>query len=336
MNRLHKDLTDSVIRGLNPQSLASEYAKEFNVSSNAAARLLYSEYSYFAAEANSDCLKDLEVEEFEVVGTLDGSTCGVCQDMDGKHFPMSELRTGINAPPFHVRCRCTKCPYFDDEFSKNVKRAARDENGKSVTVDNMTYKQWKSKFVVEKSAESGIIKSITIDDFKPIYEKGTISKECIDEIYNALDKNSKYFNKVSVVNIPKKSDGTIDLLRTNVTQKVNWADVGLEINEAVFKGYTLEEINERILNSHNKGHCVMKNLKEAVWHEIGHAKIMYGETYARAEAITDMLSDYHIKGISKTALQNGDECIAECYVLKMRREEIPKQAQQIYSEYMKE
>ena len=30
-NRLHKDLTDCVIRGINPQTLAIDYAKEFKV-----------------------------------------------------------------------------------------------------------------------------------------------------------------------------------------------------------------------------------------------------------------------------------------------------------------
>lgn len=160
VNRLHKDLTDCVIRGINPQTLAAQYAKDFKASQNAAANLLLTEYSQFAAMSNKDCLNDLGVEEFEVIETLDGRTCEQCQDMDKKHFPMSELKTGINAPPFHNRCRGTTCPYFNDEFTVNIKRAVRDENGKTVYIDDMSYKEWKEKYIVEKSAESDIIKEI--------------------------------------------------------------------------------------------------------------------------------------------------------------------------------
>lgn len=150
VNRLHKDLTDCVIRGINPQTLAVQYAKDFKASENAASNLLLTEYSQFAAQSNTDCLNDLGVEEFEVIETLDGRTCEKCQSMDKKHFPMNQCKIGVNAPPFHNRCRGTKCPYFDDEFSVNLKRAARDKDGNTVYVDDMSYKEWKEKFVKEE------------------------------------------------------------------------------------------------------------------------------------------------------------------------------------------
>lgn len=177
VNRLHKDLTDCVVRGINPQTLAAEYAREFRVSENSAANLLLTEYSQFAAQSNTDCLNNLGVEEFEVIETLDGKICEKCQEMDKKHFPMSQLQVGINAPPFHNRCRGTKCPYFDDEFTVNVKRAARDKDGNTVYVDDMSYKEWKEKYVtnnVEKSAKSDIIKE---NDVKSgAFEVHTIGK----------------------------------------------------------------------------------------------------------------------------------------------------------------
>ena len=155
VNRLHRDLTDCVIRGINPQTLAADYAKEFKVSENAATNLLMTEYSQFASMSNTDCLNDLGVEEYEIVATLDDKTCGKCQNMDKKHFPLNKLKVEINAPPFHNRCRCTKCPYFDDEFTNNIKRAARDpETGKTIYIDDMSYPEWKSKFVKEKGQEA--------------------------------------------------------------------------------------------------------------------------------------------------------------------------------------
>ncbi|MDO4301555.1 MAG: minor capsid protein [Clostridia bacterium] len=178
VNRLHKDLTDCVIRGINPQTLAADYAKEFKASENAATNLLMTEYSQFASMSNTDCLNDLGVEEYEIIETLDERTCGRCQSMDKKHFPMSQLKVGINAPPFHNRCRGTKCPYFDDEFTANIKRAARDpETGETVYINDMPYKEWKEKYVtnnVAKSAENGIIKENNVKS--GAFEVHTIGK----------------------------------------------------------------------------------------------------------------------------------------------------------------
>lgn len=154
VNRLHKDLTDCVIRGINPHTLAAQYAKEFKVSENAASNLLLTEYSQFAAQSNMDCLNDLGVEEYEIIETLDGKTCETCREMDKKHFLMSQRKIGVNAPPFHPRCRGTTCPYFDDEFTTNIKRAARDKDGNTVYVNDMSYKEWKEKFVKEKGQDT--------------------------------------------------------------------------------------------------------------------------------------------------------------------------------------
>ena len=42
------------------------------------------ESAYFANLAERDAYQDLGVEGFEMLGTLDGKTCGVCGSMDGK------------------------------------------------------------------------------------------------------------------------------------------------------------------------------------------------------------------------------------------------------------
>ena len=72
----------------------------------------------------------------------------ICRDMDGKHFPMSQWEVGVTAPPFHVWCRSTTVPYFDDDFDDIGERAARGEDGKTYYVPaNMTYHQWEKGFV---------------------------------------------------------------------------------------------------------------------------------------------------------------------------------------------
>lgn len=68
------------------------------------------------------------------------------------------------APPFHVHCRSTTVPYFDDEFDAVGERAARDEEtGKTYFVPgNMTYKEWEKAFV--NGGDKSDLKAVNADD----------------------------------------------------------------------------------------------------------------------------------------------------------------------------
>ena len=99
-----------------------------------------------ASVAQKDAFNELDVEEYEIVATLDSHTSEICQELDGQHFPMKDYQAGVTAPPFHVWCRSCTVPYFDDDFSSG-ERAARDADGNTYYVpDNMTYKEWKKEY----------------------------------------------------------------------------------------------------------------------------------------------------------------------------------------------
>ena len=152
INELNTTLTQGIILGKDPQKIINEMSKRLNVSKTNAGRLVMTESAAFASRAQEDCFKELGVEEYEIVATLDSHTSEICQDMDGKVFKMSERQIGINAPPFHVYCRSTTVPHFDDwqELGIDLERAARDENGGTYYVpDEMTYKEW------EKNIKTG-------------------------------------------------------------------------------------------------------------------------------------------------------------------------------------
>lgn len=141
-----------------------------------ASRLIMTEQAAFHARSQEDAFKELDIEEFEVVATLDSHTSEICREMDGKHFPMSEYKIGITAPPFHVYCRSVTAPYFNDEWSIG-KRAARDESGKTYYIpSDMTYPEWKKRFV------DGEIKK----DLKPVNPANTV------------DRVAKNFNSVKL------------------------------------------------------------------------------------------------------------------------------------------
>lgn len=89
------------------------------------------EEAFLSSTAQKDAFNELDVEQFEVVATLDSHTSDTCQEMDGKHFPMSQYEINVTAPPFHAWCRSTTCPFFDDEFDVV---GARDEDGNTYYV----------------------------------------------------------------------------------------------------------------------------------------------------------------------------------------------------------
>ena len=154
VRELHTELTQCLIRGENPDEAAKRLAEKMGTKLTSARTLVYTESAAISASAQKDCFSELQIEEFEIVETLDSHTCGICGEMDGRHFPMKDFQIGITAPPFHPRCRGCTCPYFDDEFT-NGKRIARGEDGKQYYVpENMTYTEWKQSFVDEEPSDA--------------------------------------------------------------------------------------------------------------------------------------------------------------------------------------
>ncbi len=148
VNELNQTLTQNIMLGKDPQKAIDAIAKKMNTSKNNAGKLVMTEEAFFSSAAQKDCFAELDVEQFEIVATLDSRTSEICQEMDGKHFEMSKWEVGVNAPPFHPWCRSTTVPYFDDEFDLVGERAAGGEDGKTYHVPaTMTYPEWKKSFV---------------------------------------------------------------------------------------------------------------------------------------------------------------------------------------------
>jgi len=174
VGELNQILTQNIILGESPQKVIDKLSKRMDVSKRAAGRLVMTEQAFFSAASQREAFKELDVEEFEIVATLDSHTSNICRKMDGKHFPMSKWEVGVNAPPFHVYCRSTTVPYFDDEEELGIvgERAARNEDGEVYYVPgNMTYKEWEQAFV--KGGAKDDMEQLSINDFlEKSVEKG--------------------------------------------------------------------------------------------------------------------------------------------------------------------
>lgn len=62
-------------------------------------------------KSRNEMLKD-GISEYEYIAN--SKCCDVCRALNGKHFPISELKIGVNAPPMHEGCRCAITPYEDE------------------------------------------------------------------------------------------------------------------------------------------------------------------------------------------------------------------------------
>lgn len=159
INTLHTEMTQAFIRGDSLEKLADKIAEKMKVSKANASRLVYTESAAYSSKARLKSFQDLGIEKYEIVATLDNRTSEICQEMDGKVFDLKDYEIGVTANPFHVRCRTTTAPYFEDDSGE---RAARNgETGETEYVpEDMKYKDWKEKYVkndLRKIDKKGII-----------------------------------------------------------------------------------------------------------------------------------------------------------------------------------
>ena len=219
ISEVHGELTQNIMLGADPQKAIDSLAKKMKTSRYNAGRLVMTEEAYFSSAAQKDCFEELGVEQFEIVATLDSHTSDICRSLDGKHFPMKDYQPGVTAPPFHVFCRSTTVPYFDEDFGDIGERAARDEEtGKTYYIpDDMNYQDWKETFV-----DGG-------------------DKSGFDVVDDGSTLHYKHHKEPEPTPPPKKEY----LTKKKLQAKIAEADVQLEDLEIQFKavsgGWTYEE-----------------------------------------------------------------------------------------------
>ena len=145
LSSMEIELTQGLIRGDPQNRIARKLAERMGVSRSNAARLVATESAFFASKGELDNMKDLGVENYQFLATLDRRTSDVCRSMDMKIFPLKDFQPGVTAPPLHCWCRSCTVPYMGE--NAEGLRAARDEKGKTVTIPDMSYADWKAIYV---------------------------------------------------------------------------------------------------------------------------------------------------------------------------------------------
>ena len=81
--------------------------------------------------AQIDSYKEHGWKEFEFLA-YGSRSCEVCQQLNGKHFPITAFLPAENAPPMHPNCRCRTAPYEDeDEYQRWLDSFDTETSGRS-------------------------------------------------------------------------------------------------------------------------------------------------------------------------------------------------------------
>lgn len=284
---LQTHLTQSVITGQAPDRVIKSISEEFRVSRNKAGKLVMTESAAFASASQRDAFNTLDVERFEIVATLDNHTSEICQELDGHVFTMKDFEVGVTAPPFHVWCRTTTVPHFEDDYGE---RAARGADGKTYYVpSNMKYPDWKKTFVDKTKGKDGL-KELDKNGkikIKPFVPAQTIA-EAQEHVKNEYGINADYSKyNLDVANAINEelgkfnnTFGNIDTLKGIGTfpkgYSTRWAGAYCPSQQSLWlrnvsNKNSLEKLSTVAKQQFDIGHWSTPSEMHTIRHEIGHA-----------------------------------------------------------------
>lgn len=333
INNLDQELSRMVLTGASPRKAVKRIKKAMDSSLYAAKRLIYTEQAYFTSVAQKDAYGELDVEEYEFVGTLDNLMCEECAKLDGKHYPIEEMVVGVNAPPMHPFCRCTTCPYFNDEFMIG-KRASRDEEGNTVyeVPANMTYQDWKEKFVAN-SSKNDIVKEIEIP-IRLLSAKG-MNIEILDAIENGINRTlDEYHIKLNEIQI---KDCSFDYPNTPymcIYDEVNGKHI---TNFIINSGFDFTGFEDVVKAGYETGYFAGKTIEDHIFHEMVH--VMTGQDIEGSDDFNIFFLAFErefIEGVSGYSdfKRDGFETIAEAAVRIRNNEDVPDKAKELVEKYI--
>jgi SPP1 gp7 family putative phage head morphogenesis protein len=146
---LNRIVSSGAIQGTSNGQMAAALKKAMDMSAYQARRLIRTENSQVSSKANLLAYRENGTQRFQFRAVLDYKTSEICRSMDGKIFPVSEGKVGVNMPPMHPFCRSKTIPYIpNDELDSDNTRAARNGKGETYKVPaDMTYREWYGKYV---------------------------------------------------------------------------------------------------------------------------------------------------------------------------------------------
>lgn len=152
-NNLQTILTQAIATGQSQDKTVRQILERYGTRGSAkqayynAQRLIRTETNYFQNQSELDAYKEMGIEKYKYLATLDLRTSEICREMDGKIFNVKDKKQGLNAPPMHPNCRSTTTPYIGKEYEPKTRIARDPQTGKNMTIRNMNYDDWYKIYV---------------------------------------------------------------------------------------------------------------------------------------------------------------------------------------------
>lgn len=181
--KMSRTLTDGLVQGQNPRTIARALVADLNFSQTRAETIARTEIIRAHAEGALQSLEELGVEEIGVMVEWDtagdGRVCPKCQELDGVVLKIEEAHGLL---PRHPQCRCAFLPANLGEPSEGQKRTkARIESAiqRSVKLDGKK-STWtgQDRTVSKKRPESLIDNNGVTNVFCPTGKGGGIDPTC--------------------------------------------------------------------------------------------------------------------------------------------------------------
>lgn len=372
-NELSSLLQTGLIQGQNPRRLATHLRKRFDVSQSNAERLMITELARVQTEAQKQSFERNGFEEYTFLAL--GTACPICRALDGKHFKVSKMMSGTNAPPVHPRCRCSVAAYEDSEDYENwldflSKGGSTEEWNKlkrksSLKEDDDYQKRIKQRRAAYRNRTQSRSVSSNISDFSSMgreelldYAKknlktdiGDLKGANIEFARDAIRVLSEFEQKLGGNTIPGlniKFGGLSKNVFAKYDDKTNTLMLKKTGSKEIFEK-TQKEANIRFRHKWNtdRDYYSTETYSGTIWHELGHAvDIHTGQQLSRRLSSTAELDELSVKVSGYAGTTGGvrvskrSEAWAENFAAYMDRGankgKVPKEISDMIENYFKE
>ena len=185
-NNISSLLQTGLIQGRNPNVLARDLRRRFNVKISDAERLMRTEMARVQIDAQMKSYAANGIDEFEYIACGGSDVCDICKKLDGKVFKVSKMMISENAPPMHPNCHCSTGVHIDNK---------EYEDWLNYIESGGTTKEWNSLTKENKHAINSYVSSSSYfinDILRNGYKLDDEQKEIVKNLDDALNKMQPY------------------------------------------------------------------------------------------------------------------------------------------------
>ena len=185
-NNISSLLQTGLIQGRNPNVLARDLRRRFNVKISDAERLMRTEMARVQIDAQMKSYAANSIDEFEYIACGGSDVCDICKKLDGKVFKVSKMMISENAPPMHPNCHCSTGVHIDNK---------EYEDWLNYIESGGTTKEWNSLTKENKHAINSYVSSSSYfinDILRNGYKLDDEQKEIVKNLDDALNKMHPY------------------------------------------------------------------------------------------------------------------------------------------------